>query len=145
MGLFVIVTLSSRAICTYFTSIFYTTLFAVYNIATSNLRQDTQFATSTGHVSKLTRNSTTKNVLITNQTSHIKETMTHECISETFLLLPRHPQQQAASEYLKSSQNSRNKVRDAHDSNRSAQNSIYVNFGCFTLVNSLCMSNIILA
>ena len=57
--------------------------------------------------------------------------MTHECISDKFLLLPRHPQQQAASEYLQSSQNSRIKVRDAHDSTRSAQNSMYVNFVSF--------------
>ena len=43
--------------------------------------------------------------------------MTHESISEKFSLLPRHPRQQAASKYLKSSQNSQNKVRDSHDSN----------------------------
>ena len=63
--------------------------------------------------------------------------MTHECISEKFLLLPRHPQQQAASEYLKSSQNSQNKVRDSHDSNVGAQKSMYVNLVSFTLVNKM--------
>ena len=61
----------------------------------------------------------------------------HEWISEKFLLLPRHPQQQAASEYLKTFQNSRKKVRDSHDSNRSAQNSMYVNFVFFTLTKKM--------
>ena len=134
MELFAIVTLHLRAIWTCFTSIFFITLLTVCNLVT---RQETSVATSTRHVSKLARISPTKNVLITNLTSHLNETMTHECISEKFLLLPRHPQQQAASEYLKSFQNSQNKVRDSHDSNRMAQNSMYVNLVSFTLVNKM--------
>ena len=63
--------------------------------------------------------------------------MTRKCISQKFLLLPRHPQQQAASQYLKSFQNSQNKVRDSHDSNRMAQYSMYVNLVSFTLVKKM--------
>ena len=44
--------------------------------------------------------------------------MTHECFSENYLLIPRLPQQLAASENPKSVQNS----RDAHDSDKIARN-----------------------
>ena len=132
MELFATVTLHFRAIWTYFTSTFCTTLFTVYKIVT---RQETSIATSTRQVSKLARILLTKNVLITNLTSHLNETMTHKCISEKFLLLPRHPRQLDAPEYLKSFQNSQNKVRDSHDSNRVAQNGMHVNLVSFKLVN----------
>ena len=88
-------------------------------------------------VSKLARISPTKNVLITNLTPHLNETMTHECISEIFLLLPRHPRQQAASDDLKYFQNSQNKVRDSYDSHLGGQKGRYVNLVSFTLVNKM--------
>ena len=50
--------------------------------------------------------------------------MTHECFSENYLLIPRLPQQLAASEHPKSVQNSRHIGRDAHDSNKIARNSL---------------------
>ena len=48
--------------------------------------------------------------------------MTHECFSENYLLIPRLPQQLAASENPKSVQNSRHIGRVAHDSNKIARN-----------------------
>ena len=63
----------------------------------------------------------------------------NEFISEKCLVLPYHPQQLAASENPKSSQISQNVVRDSHNSNRMAQNSVYVNLVSFTVVNKLNM------
>ena len=51
----------------------------------------------------------------------MNEIMTHECFSENYLLIPRLPQQVAASEYPKSVQNSRHIGRVAHDSNKIAR------------------------
>ena len=48
-------------------------------------------------------------------TSHLNDCMTHKCISEKCLLLPRHPRQLAAFENLKSLQISRNVVHDSHE------------------------------
>ena len=48
--------------------------------------------------------------------------MAHECFSENYLLIPRLPQQLAASENPKSVQNSRHIGRVAHDSNKIARN-----------------------
>ena len=50
--------------------------------------------------------------------------MSHECFSENDLLIPRLPQQLAASENPKSVQNSRHIGREAHDSNKIARNSL---------------------
>ena len=52
----------------------------------------------------------------------MNEAMTHECFSENYLLIPRLPQQLAASENPKSVQNSRHIGRVAHDSNKIARN-----------------------
>ena len=52
----------------------------------------------------------------------MNETMTHECFSENFLLIPRISPQLAASENPKSVQNSRHIGRVAHDSNKIARN-----------------------
>ena len=52
----------------------------------------------------------------------MNEIMTHECFSENFLLIPRVPQQLAASENQKSVQNSRHIGRVAHDSDKIARN-----------------------
>ena len=51
----------------------------------------------------------------------MNETMTHECFSENFLLIPRISRQLAASENQKSVQNSRHIGRVAHDSNKIAR------------------------
>ena len=52
----------------------------------------------------------------------MNEIMSHECFSENNLLIPRLPQQLAASENPKSVQNSRHIGREAHDSNKIARN-----------------------
>ena len=52
----------------------------------------------------------------------MNEVMAHECFSENNLLIPRLPQQLAASENQKSVQNSRHIGRVAHDSNKIARN-----------------------
>ena len=52
----------------------------------------------------------------------MNEIMSHECFPENNLLIPRLPQQLAASENPKSVQNSCHIGREAHDSNKIARN-----------------------
>ena len=52
----------------------------------------------------------------------MNEIMTHECFFENYLLIPRLPQQLAASENPKSVQSSRHIGRVTHDSNKIARN-----------------------
>ena len=68
MELVAIVTLRFEEIWTYFTTIYYTTLFTLYN----------KVAPSTGHVSKFHH----KIFLINNLNLHLNEFVAHECVSD---------------------------------------------------------------